>query len=100
MDDASERTKEKTLPICIDRVLMLAEWTGLEPATPGVTGRYSNQLNYHSRYDAIGCIDIICEQVLLQAIGSMQNRDAAKPCQTWRPLGDSNPCSHRERVVS
>ena len=29
-------------------VLLLAEWTGLEPATPGVTGRYSNQLNYHS----------------------------------------------------
>ena len=28
---------------------LLAEWTGLEPATPGVTGRYSNQLNYHSR---------------------------------------------------
>ena len=28
--------------------LELAEWTGLEPATPGVTGRYSNQLNYHS----------------------------------------------------
>ncbi len=26
----------------------LAEWTGLEPATPGVTGRYSNRLNYHS----------------------------------------------------
>ena len=26
----------------------LAEWTGLEPATLGVTGRYSNQLNYHS----------------------------------------------------
>ena len=28
--------------------LLVAEWTGLEPATPGVTGRYSNQLNYHS----------------------------------------------------
>jgi hypothetical protein len=28
----------------------LAEWTGLEPATPGVTGRYSNQLNYHSMW--------------------------------------------------
>ena len=27
---------------------ILAERTGLEPATPGVTGRYSNQLNYHS----------------------------------------------------
>ena len=30
------------------RLVALAEWTGLEPATPGVTGRYSNQLNYHS----------------------------------------------------
>ena len=32
---------------------MLAEWTGLEPATPGVTGRYSNQLNYHSNRLAV-----------------------------------------------
>ncbi len=27
---------------------LVAERTGLEPATPGVTGRYSNQLNYRS----------------------------------------------------
>ncbi len=27
-----------------------AEWTGLEPATSCVTGRHSNQLNYHSKY--------------------------------------------------
>ena len=26
----------------------MAERTGFEPATPGVTGRYSNQLNYRS----------------------------------------------------
>ncbi len=26
----------------------VAERTGLEPATPGVTGRYSNHLNYRS----------------------------------------------------
>ena len=26
----------------------LAVWTGLEPATPCVTGMYSNQLNYHT----------------------------------------------------
>ncbi len=26
---------------------MLAGWTGLEPAASGVTGRRSNQLNYH-----------------------------------------------------
>ena len=28
----------------------MAERTGLEPATPCVTGRYSNQLNYRSAY--------------------------------------------------
>ena len=33
----------------------LAEWTGLEPATPGVTGRYSNQLNYHSSLPIMTC---------------------------------------------
>ena len=27
---------------------LLAVWTGLEPATPCVTGTYSNQLNYHT----------------------------------------------------
>ena len=32
----------------------MAEWTGLEPATPGVTGRYSNQLNYHSGFLLVG----------------------------------------------
>src|SRR5471030_1598268 len=31
--------------------MLLAEWTGLEPATPCVTGMYSNQLNYHSVWD-------------------------------------------------
>jgi hypothetical protein len=30
---------------------LLAEWTGLEPATSCVTGRHSNQLNYHSVWD-------------------------------------------------
>ena len=34
----------------------MAQRTGLEPATPGVTGRYSNQLNYQSifSYDPYG----------------------------------------------
>src|SRR5690606_37433998 len=46
------KTKDRLVPglgrkeICPSS--KLAEWTGLEPATPGVTGRYSNQLNYHS----------------------------------------------------
>ena len=41
---------------CLPRLGNLAEWTGLEPATPGVTGRYSNQLNYHSWQAAFACI--------------------------------------------
>ncbi len=64
------------------RIYYLAEWTGLEPATPGVTGRYSNQLNYHSWQKA------------LLAFSKHQAP------QTWRPYGDSNPGTHRERVVS
>ena len=35
-------------PVLANEAFYLAERTGLEPATPGVTGRYSNQLNYHS----------------------------------------------------
>jgi hypothetical protein len=66
----------------LQRLLMhLAEWTGLEPATPGVTGRYSNQLNYHSTR-------------------SFKFLRTSSATATWRPLGDSNPCYNRERVVS
>ena len=36
---------EKTRSICFG---FFAVRTGLEPATPGVTGRYSNQLNYRT----------------------------------------------------
>ncbi len=44
----SRRRKQKALTLAHQGFAFLAEWTGLEPATPGVTGRYSNQLNYHS----------------------------------------------------
>jgi hypothetical protein len=45
---SGEPKKEKGLQENLQALSDLAEWTGLEPATPGVTGRYSNQLNYHS----------------------------------------------------
>ncbi len=32
----------------------MAEWTGLEPATSGVTGQHSNRLNYHSAETLVG----------------------------------------------
>ena len=34
----------------------MARWTGLEPATPGVTGRYSNQLSYHRAFHITGIL--------------------------------------------
>ena len=49
--------KKQNTPHLVDAglSLKLAEWTGLEPATPGVTGRYSNRLNYHS---ALTCFSL------------------------------------------
>ena len=43
--DAQEKSP---FELMLERAFYLAEWTGLEPATPGVTGRYSNRLNYRS----------------------------------------------------
>ncbi len=33
--------------------MLLAERTGLEPATSGVTGQHSNQLNYRSALETL-----------------------------------------------
>ena len=41
--------KEKRRQVAADESLRLAGRTGLEPATSGVTGRRSNQLNYRPR---------------------------------------------------
>ncbi len=43
----------------------LAERTGLEPATPGVTGRYSNQLNYRSALVRLKSLNLKPGDVLL-----------------------------------
>ena len=47
MTRLTEQTSAYILTATADST-KLAERTGLEPATPGVTGRYSNQLNYRS----------------------------------------------------
>ena len=69
-------------------MLYLAEWTGLEPATPGVTGRYSNQLNYHSIPEPEDHPE------------PDENLPLRQDNQSWRPHGDSNPGYRRERAVS
>ena len=57
---------KKPLTPCV-RGCAFAVWTGLEPATPCVTGRYSNQLNYQtvfSTYEATATA--VCEYVFIQ----------------------------------
>jgi hypothetical protein len=41
---------ETKAPDASGAFLKLAERTGLEPATSGVTGQHSNQLNYRSTF--------------------------------------------------
>ena len=41
--------QKRSQPMWANSLILLAERTGLEPATSGVTGRHSNQLNYRSR---------------------------------------------------
>jgi hypothetical protein len=45
-----------------------AEWTGFEPATPCVTGMYSNQLNYHSVWDGKYTHHFLLHKVFLKKL--------------------------------
>ncbi len=56
----------------------VAEWTGLEPATPGVTGRYSDQLNYHSAWP-------VASSLMVHHAGPKRHRDLASP-RGFEPL--------------
>ena len=47
-----------------------AVWTGLEPATPCVTGRYSNQLNYHTKNFAAKVILFLIRTIFFENLFS------------------------------
>ena len=54
----------------------MAGWTGLEPAASGVTGRRSNQLNYHpARIDALH--------------RTLRTRRTSRTWRTWFLVGDT-----------
>ena len=65
----------------------MAEWTGFEPATPCVTGRYSNQLNYHSVLDLLLLIALLIHNRCfnnLQIMAEWTGFEPATPCVTGR----------------
>ena len=63
----------------------MAERTGLEPATPCVTGRYSNQLNYRS-----------AKKKGLNEMAERTGLEPATPCVTGRY---SNQLNYRSAFV-
>ncbi len=73
----------------------MAEWTGLEPATPGVTGRYSNQLNYHS---AVVSLALISKCPLLSSLFE-KVKIKLKPGDVLLSHGEA-PHYHRRYFVS
>ena len=50
--------------------LSSAVLTGLEPATPCVTGRYSNQLNYHTVFGRRMTVAFDCRGFACEALSS------------------------------
>ena len=60
MRELREYNELKTKKPALLQAFFLAVRTGLEPATPGVTGRYSNQLNYRTRR---GCKYTLATQI-------------------------------------
>jgi hypothetical protein len=77
-------------------LLKLAERTGLEPATPGVTGRYSNQLNYRSVLSQLGFISVFCRWWALRGSNSRPKpcKGSALPTELSAHLEHSDVCHY------
>ncbi len=70
--------------------LRLAERTGLEPATPGVTGRYSNQLNYRSKLATASRGQSLCFPAFRSALQHF-HAQITELRRFWRSGRGSNP---------
>src|SRR5690349_22410377 len=78
----------------------LAERTGLEPATPGVTGRYSNQLNYRSNFMARLVLAIPCEALKMtpgRRKGAKFSKESEKYTRDARPILAIDPAVDNAR---
>jgi hypothetical protein len=78
---AQHRFNGAEMSICARKSLIMAERTGLEPATPGVTGRYSNQLNYRSGWGGESYLIGEC------AFKLFRSRCGGAPCTVVRMIG-------------
>ena len=74
----------------------MAQRTGLEPATPGVTGRYSNQLNYRCTYTKSLCGTNNIKSYVAQRTGL----EPATPGVTGRYSNQLNYHSWQEALLA
>ena len=67
-----EKTSKKQKALKINRLTEpIAVWTGLEPATPCVTGRYSNQLNYQTKFPTLGLLTTVS---FMEIVGAFRQK--------------------------
>ncbi len=69
----------------------MAQRTGLEPATPGVTGRYSNRLNYRCVSVGLRPIQLLLTLEGPPMLGFSTSHRANPIWKIWRSGRDSNP---------
>ena len=75
----------------------MATQNGLEPSTSAVTGRHSNQLSHWAICGGNNRVRT-CDPLLVRQM--LSQLSYAPIYVFWLLLGESNPCYHRERVVS
>ena len=71
--------------------LSSAVWTGLEPATPCVTGRYSNQLNYHTKLDLYR-LKCLVKKRMSNANRNLTITHSPLSSAVWTGLEPATPC--------
>src|SRR6185503_14195892 len=91
----------------VDRERRMAGWTGLEPAASGVTGRRSNQLNYHptpSGLSALGPVPMATGHLGVRSWGTafVTERSDSCPCLSPAPASQRRfgppPCSTTDQL--
>ena len=78
----------------------MAERTGLEPATSGVTGQHSNQLNYRSKFSAPGIPGKTRPPFVTGALRLLAERTGLEPATSGVTGQHSNQLNYRSAPMT